>query len=250
MKSLKYLIFAFIICFIALTNTYAEVCIYESDGIELRCTLSQGTFASSTDYSVACAFTGSNVRYAEAVYEDGELSEVMESNYQIFHRRMTLDGTEFMTDDGGVDCNQVSTVYMDFNTLSSTSNIEVYDLKSSNTCEYYEDVYNFQSNLYYSGSSFRGCKALPLTDSEEGSHSNNGFIEQGGENGGETNPPTEFNEDTFCTGNVQGVFTTLGWVFFFLKILIPIILIVFGSIDFGKAMLSSKDDEIKKLQKH
>lgn len=59
----------------------------------------------------------------------------------------------------------------------------------------------------------------------------------------------EFNADTFCDGPVQGAFTTIGWVFFFLKILIPIILIVLGSVDFGKAVLSSKDDEIKKSAK-
>lgn len=52
---------------------------------------------------------------------------------------------------------------------------------------------------------------------------------------------------SFCTGTIQGVFTTIGWVFFFAKILIPIVLIIFGSIDFAKAVVSGKpDDEIKK----
>ncbi len=57
------------------------------------------------------------------------------------------------------------------------------------------------------------------------------------------------NLDNFCQGAVQGVFTTLGWVFFAVKILVPILLIVFGSINFGKAVISSKDDEIKKAGK-
>ena len=57
------------------------------------------------------------------------------------------------------------------------------------------------------------------------------------------------NLDNFCQEAVQGVFTTLGWVFFAVKILVPILLIVFGSINFGKAVISSKDDEIKKAGK-
>lgn len=58
-----------------------------------------------------------------------------------------------------------------------------------------------------------------------------------------------FDVEYFCKGPVQGVFTTLGWVFFILKILIPILLIIFGSIDVGKAVIASKDDEIKKSVK-
>lgn len=55
--------------------------------------------------------------------------------------------------------------------------------------------------------------------------------------------------DNFCQGKIQGVFTALGWIFFIVKILIPIILIVFGTIDLSKAVIASKDDEIKKSVK-
>lgn len=60
---------------------------------------------------------------------------------------------------------------------------------------------------------------------------------------------TNFDADHFCKGPVQGVFTTLGWIFFALKIIVPLLLIIMGSVDFGKAVLSSKDDEIKKSAK-
>lgn len=55
--------------------------------------------------------------------------------------------------------------------------------------------------------------------------------------------------DHFCQGKIQGVFTALGWVFFVIKILVPVILIVFGTIDLSKAVIASKDDEIKKSVK-
>lgn len=55
--------------------------------------------------------------------------------------------------------------------------------------------------------------------------------------------------DHFCQGKIQGVFTALGWIFFIIKILIPIILVIFGTIDLSKAVIASKDDEIKKSVK-
>jgi len=60
---------------------------------------------------------------------------------------------------------------------------------------------------------------------------------------------SELDLNNFCQGPVLGVFTTLGWVFFILKILIPILLIIFGSMDFAKAVLAGKDDAIKKSAK-
>lgn len=41
----------------------------------------------------------------------------------------------------------------------------------------------------------------------------------------------------------------LGWVLTIFKIVIPILIIVFGMIDLGKAVIASKDDEIKKSLK-
>lgn len=55
--------------------------------------------------------------------------------------------------------------------------------------------------------------------------------------------------DTFCQGKVLGVFTAIGWFFFFVKIIVPIVLMIFGVIDISKAVISSKDDEIKKSTK-
>ena len=56
-----------------------------------------------------------------------------------------------------------------------------------------------------------------------------------------------FNAGTFCGQEaVQNVFGLLGIVVTAIKVAIPIILIVFGMLDMGKAVTSGKDDEIKK----
>ena len=57
----------------------------------------------------------------------------------------------------------------------------------------------------------------------------------------------EFNAGTFCgQESVQAVFGLLGIVVTAIKVAIPIILIIFGMLDMGKAVTSGKDDEIKK----
>ena len=50
---------------------------------------------------------------------------------------------------------------------------------------------------------------------------------------------------SFCDGTA-GVWGVIGWFVVILKIIIPLILIVMGMIDLGKAVISSKEDAINK----
>ncbi len=52
-----------------------------------------------------------------------------------------------------------------------------------------------------------------------------------------------------CPSDLQPVMTIIGWVVFLIQLGIPIILIVLGMLDLGKAVISSKEDEIKKAKK-
>lgn len=47
----------------------------------------------------------------------------------------------------------------------------------------------------------------------------------------------------YATANIWQI---IGYVLLVLKIAIPVLLIIFGIIDLGKAVIASKDDEIKK----
>lgn len=51
---------------------------------------------------------------------------------------------------------------------------------------------------------------------------------------------------SICSGELEGIWQIVGWILWVFKIVIPIIIIVFGMIDLGKAVVASKDDEIKK----
>lgn len=49
--------------------------------------------------------------------------------------------------------------------------------------------------------------------------------------------------------DLREIWQVIGWVLTVFKIVIPILIIVFGMIDLGKAVVASKDDEIKKAIK-
>lgn len=49
----------------------------------------------------------------------------------------------------------------------------------------------------------------------------------------------------FCA-NTANIWQIVGYVLMVFRIAIPILLIIFGMIDLGKAVIASKDDEIKK----
>ena len=51
--------------------------------------------------------------------------------------------------------------------------------------------------------------------------------------------------DVFCHDTV-GLWQTVGKVLVIFKIVIPLLLIIFGMIDLGKAVIGSKEDDIKK----
>lgn len=52
----------------------------------------------------------------------------------------------------------------------------------------------------------------------------------------------------FCA-NTANIWQIVGYVLLVFKIIIPILLIIFGMIDLGTAVVSSKDDEVKKAVK-
>lgn len=54
--------------------------------------------------------------------------------------------------------------------------------------------------------------------------------------------------DNFCNDSTT-IWGIVGWVMTIFKIVVPILLIIFGSLDFGKAVVAQKDDEIKKASK-
>lgn len=83
--------------------------------------------------------------------------------------------------------------------------------------------------------------------SEEINSKKSGSVSKNGE-GEKKEVPDPASPIHFCAKTAV-IWQIVGWVFLIFKIVIPIILIIFGVLDMFKAVIGSKDDEIKKSAK-
>ena len=247
MKGIKILLFAFIMGFIGLVNVEAETCSYNysADGSTVTFTVyfSNGNISSTE-------FSGGVDTYKKIEYDDEDnlvLKDAISTSVD------SLKISDFKDSEGNIDCNQVKSIYIDAN-VTSNSVWEIYNISTSSGSNIATTVKNAHPRDYL----YSRIVGFSLANSDSNDNDNDGGFTQGGSvtEGSETSNNSsgeqsssgtdDWNLDNFCSGPIEGAFTTIGWVFFFAKILIPIVLIVFASIDLGKAVISSKDDAIQK----
>ena len=247
MKGIKILLFAFIMGFIGLVNVEAEICSYNysADGSTVTFTVyfSNGNISSTE-------FSGGVDTYKKIEYDDEDnlvLKDAISTSVD------SLKISDFKDSEGNIDCNQVKSIYIDAN-VTSNSVWEIYNISTSSGSNIATTVKNAHPRDYL----YSRIVGFSLANSDSNDNDNDGGFTQGGSvtEGSETSNNSsgeqsssgtdDWNLDNFCSGPIEGAFTTIGWVFFFAKILIPIVLIVFASIDLGKAVISSKDDAIQK----
>ena len=237
MKGIKILLFAFVIGFIGLVNVNAETCSYN---------YSEGGYSYTfnvniLDSGVSFGFNGITAKYKKIQNDEDKLKVEDSSSTAV----IKLSKNDFVSSDGNVDCSKVRSLYIDAN-VTTNSEWEIYNISkgsgssiSSSVIKEYPSDYFYSRNVSFS---------LANSDSNdnEGGFTQGGSATEGSGVGRDEVLAGDWDVASFCNGPVQGVFTTIGWVFFILKIVVPIILIVMGSIDLAKAVAASKDDEIKK----
>ena len=247
MKGIRILLFAFIMGFIGLVNVEAETCSYNysADGSTVTFTVyfSNGNISSTE-------FSGGVDTYKKIEYDDEDNLVLKDAISTSVH---SLKISHFKDSEGNIDCNQVKSIYIDAN-VTSNSVWEIYNISTSSGSNIATTVKNAHPRDYL----YSRIVGFSLANSDSNDNDNDGGFTQGGSvtEGSETSNNSsgeqsssgtdDWNLDNFCSGPIEGAFTTIGWVFFFAKILIPIVLIVFASIDLGKAVISSKDDAIQK----
>ena len=141
------------------------------------------------------------------------------TNFDANIKKNSLNSNDYL-DGNSYNCDKVKNVYADYY-LNGTS-YTINDLKKVNSCN-------------------NSCLTFDLINpsSEELQDESNGTESNG-----------NFDTSAFCSRpEVKGAFRALGWVIFFVKIIVPIIIIVMGSIDVFKAVTSNKSDEISKSVK-
>ena len=198
----------------------------------------------------ACVYSLSPYKYVctitngKPVCKMGFMEGSNGNNFDISHVTQTLTAADFLDENGHFTCTKHGQYLEACAATNDAGKVEVSAVRV--------DCSEGGAKLSYSpnATDFEGN---PGYDEDDPENSFGGDREEAG--GGR---PADVVEDAknenevvenFCTGSRLGVFTTIGWVFWFAKILIPIVLIVLGSIDVGKAVIASKDDEIKKSAK-
>ena len=230
MKGLHYIVFSIIVSIMFSASVLAETCTYQTSNgqygdLEFVCNV--------TENSLNCDFKyGNNIR-KEAV------------DYSNLKRGLTYE--DFFNEEGEVDCGEVPNLFFDqYTDYNSKIVIFNYDHSRTDNCTIHTTI---SQDKIMPGTYSEDCTLYTLVNNNE----NNGNSGNGvsGEELPESTAGDKGEEilSNFCTAEVLGAFTTLGWVIFFIKIVVPIIIIVLGSIDLGKAVVASKDDEIKKSVK-
>lgn len=244
MKKVKLTIFFVFIFFISLANAKALSCIYQNGNLQFTCNVSEN----SQNNNVGCVFK-------TPIF-------TKDPNYQNLHIR--LKKSDYETSDKRLVCSQVSTIYVDM--LKTKSSWNLYDIrKDNNGCPLSKNEYNKNQSEYEASPS--GCVSFSLKNNasssttetkpsggnssgnNSGTTNNSGNNSSGNNLSGDQGTTSNIDLEHFCKGNVLTVFRAVGWIFFAMKIIVPLLLIMFGVIDFAKAVISSKDDEIKKSVK-
>ena len=255
MKNIKYILFTILVCFVGIYKINALTCTYKSSDITLTC---------NVNHSVSCALDKSNVTYVPD--------------------RMSLKVSDFLNN-GYIDCNNIKNIYLDLQ-KNNNNQYRLLEIKKENICVRNMIDKAQNPAFYQNSDNSSNCTTFTLTSSTQAekkdlsdiiisnsNSDNNQSNDSSNENSNNSSSSfnnnvstsiigeirnfksekninesgaSEFDKDTFCNTRIQGVFTTLGWIFFIVKIIIPIVLIVMGSIDFFKAAIGNKDDEVKK----
>jgi len=232
MKNLKYIIFFMSIFFISLVNAKALSCTYTNGNMSFTCDIKA---------KIDCKFSNINTDYSK-LNNSLKMSMYMDSNKKL-------------------DCNEVQNIYVDM-IATKTYRYKIFGIsRNNNGCPLALEEYNANIKDYRGTKAPSGCNAFKLTSSnnnDENSNGNNSDVThikgESSTSKNESNISTDpkdglMETEYFCQGNVLAVFRVLGWIINIIKIIVPILLIVFGCIDSGKAVVSSKNDEIQKTIK-
>ncbi len=222
MRSTKYVIFLIILYILKINIVYAEP--------QITCVYENGTFLSKN--SIECTVTSSKVT---CTFNNSSIvnNKLQPNNY--------INGSVY-------DCTRTKKIYV-FGHFDAASNPYIKEISPTNNGSYAnteEGTYTFNLNVSKSDNEYLDD---PTTPGGTNPTTPNNPSDPSTPNLPQTqNPDTE--ASNLCNRNsVKGTFRSIGWAIFVAKIAVPIIIIVLGSIDFGKAVIANKDDEIKKSAK-
>ncbi len=225
MKITRYMLLIFMTSFLFLSTAQADAtCYYKNNDITFECKVTNSSVSCSTKEATA----GSP--------------------------KVSISASEYLDSNNEINCGLVSQIYVDG--FMYNGKLYYYDINNNNVCPKGKEEYdkikepgtpeNKGECIAFAGTTASKPNTNPSTSSKP---STNTPSTKPTTNNETTSSPTGFDREHFCEGTVLKVFRAVGYIFFMLKIIIPVVIMIFGFIDFGKAVIASKDDEIKKSAK-
>lgn len=245
MKKITYLLFTILLCFICLNNVKASAtCVYEP------------SYTAPYQYSITCK-SNSNGN-ANCTIKDSYNQLSIASNAVKFSIENSCPNTIYISFEQNAIITNINTTSGEAVSLNKSKSTEETTTPNNPTnptepstpdtsSEYENDSRYIQAkkeaDRYCNPSNFvyydnAKCEEAKSKMQEVKNSYSSGYN------------PDEFTATAFCQREeTKGAFRVIGWAIFIIKILVPIILIVAGSIDIGKAIIGSKDDDLKKAIK-
>ena len=131
--------------------------------------------------------------------------------------------------------------------IAKNNNLKYVDLRTINFAneDFLEGIHPSSSGMEKIASAV--ARSIPLTtDNNDSSNNNTNNSSEKKEN---YKPEVNFDSGLDFCASTSRIWQVVGWAFLIVKIIVPLLLIIFGVKDLVQAVISGKDDEIKKSTK-
>ena len=131
--------------------------------------------------------------------------------------------------------------------IAKNNNLKYVDLRTINFAneDFLEGIHPSSSGMEKIASAV--ARSIPLTtDNNDSSNNNTNNSSEKKEN---YKPEVNFDVGLDFCASTSRIWQVVGWAFLIVKIIVPLLLIIFGVKDLVQAVISGKDDEIKKSTK-
>ena len=131
--------------------------------------------------------------------------------------------------------------------IAKNNNLKYVDLRTINFAneDFLEGIHPSSSGMEKIASAVE--RSIPLTtDNNDSSNNNTNNSSEKKEN---YKPEVNFDVGLDFCASTSRIWQVVGWAFLIVKIIVPLLLIIFGVKDLVQAVISGKDDEIKKSTK-
>ena len=188
--------------------------------------------------------TNDNERIGQKYYMAGDYRTNSVGSKGVPDKILIFAGINDIYADEVLRANQIGDVITG---IAKNNNLKYVDLRTINFAneDFLEGIHPSSSGMEKIASAV--ARSIPLTtDNNDSSNNNTNNSSEKKEN---YKPEVNFDAGLDFCASTSRIWQVVGWAFLIVKIIVPLLLIIFGVKDLVQAVISGKDDEIKKSTK-